>query len=73
MLHQMDLFVHSLYQGILDTTKTYLQEAYNQYALHICPCKDIPDMGYAYDMPTGMHLWKTYHRNGLSRKLHDNC
>ncbi len=56
-----------------DTSKTYLQGAYGQYDLHICPCKDIPDMGHTVDMPTGMHQWKTYHRNVLSCEIHDNC
>ena len=29
--------------------------------------------GHTVNMPTGMPLWKAYHRNGLSCKLHDNC
>jgi hypothetical protein len=62
-----------LYHRILDTTKTYLQGTYRQCALHICPCKDMPEMGHTVDMPTGIHQWKTYHRNVLSCEIHDNC
>ena len=65
MSHQMYLFVHRFVPRILETTKTYLQGAYSQYALHICPFKDTPDMGHTVNMPT-VHLWKTYHKSGLS-------
>jgi hypothetical protein len=69
MLHQMHLFVHRFVPRILDTTKTYLQGAYGWYALQICPCKDIPEMGHMVDMRTGMHLWKAYQRNVLSCEI----
>ena len=66
MSHQMHLYVHRFVPRILDSSKTYLQGAFSQYALHICPCKDIPDMGHKVNIPTDMHLWKTYQRSGLS-------